>query len=512
MATNKADNTRLIFSLSCLIIVLTLILDRLLPEGMFLDGITYAAISRNLSIGKGSFWELYYRNEWIFSEHPPLMFGIQAIFFKIFGDTYLTEKIYSFCIWLLTALLIKQFWQKSKKHDNTAYNFGLPILLWTLIPTVTWAYTNNILDTTMGLLDLVAVFLLYVLMSNAIRPESAALLILLSGIFTFAATLTKGPVGLFPIAVPGLYWLVFALKNLRYFRKAFIITLLLVTIISGIYYTLWLIPDAHANIERYLNEQLMAALSGKREITGGGLGRLKLPLDLLLQIAIPVGISLILFIITKSTKTSINPEEHTETKKNALFFLLIGVCASAPIMLSLKQRTFYLIPSLPYYTLAISIVTYEYFRAITNRYSLSTKAFRISRMTLLLVSIISLLYLSSKIGTTGRDHELIKNIKYLKEKFPAGQKFGICMSADKDYNFLAYLQRYNRMEVNPIFYTEEYVLIDKEWCNSDIIPIAEKIGYNEINIDIPKYRLYKSQYPLHFDFTLLNPVFRRANR
>jgi 4-amino-4-deoxy-L-arabinose transferase-like glycosyltransferase len=77
-----------------IIFLLTSFLDRAIQEGMFFDGVTYAAISRNLAIGKGTFWDVYFRGNWRFSEHPPLMFGIQALFFKTLGDHYLTERFY----------------------------------------------------------------------------------------------------------------------------------------------------------------------------------------------------------------------------------------------------------------------------------------------------------------------------------------------------------------------------------------------------------------------------------
>lgn len=47
---------------------------------MFVDGVTYAAIARNLAQGNGSFWSPFYTATLYpqFFEHPPLGFALQG--------------------------------------------------------------------------------------------------------------------------------------------------------------------------------------------------------------------------------------------------------------------------------------------------------------------------------------------------------------------------------------------------------------------------------------------------
>lgn len=51
-----------------------LLIPTLVQDGMFLDGITYSAISRNMANGIGSFWHPHYTETLYphFNEHPPL--------------------------------------------------------------------------------------------------------------------------------------------------------------------------------------------------------------------------------------------------------------------------------------------------------------------------------------------------------------------------------------------------------------------------------------------------------
>jgi len=506
---NSGNNTRLIVSITILIITSMLMLDRLVPQGIFLDGVTYAAISRNLAIGKGSFWSLYYRGDWIFSEHPPLFFGIQAMFFKLFGDHYLTEKIYSFFIWVVTVILLKSLWNSTKTDTDKKYSYALPVVLWCLVPTVTWAYTNNILDSTMAVFDLAAVLILYKTWS-AKDERTAILPMTIAGILIFAATLTKGPVGAFPLAVPGIYWLVFHLGDGKKFISAAVQTIFMLLVVVAWYFILYQFPEPRANFSRYFNEQLIAALSGRREITTGSMGRWLLLYELMMQMLVPVAITVILIVTARLLKLS--PLKQSGAGKNALFFLLLGVCASLPIMMSVKQRTFYLIPSLPYYVMAIALLAYPYYLAITERYKGGANSLRYFKISAAVVSLALCVYLGTKVGQIGRDGELIKNMNYLASKFPKGQVFGICAEADKDYNFLAYLQRYNQMEVNPVFYATEYVLIDKRVCNSGIIPYISRIGFRQEPLEMDNYELYRRRFPLKFDFTLLNPVYQTKGK
>ena len=116
---------------------------------MFHDGVTYATISRNLSIGLGQWWKPYYTATLHpeFYEHPPLVFVIQSFFFTLFGDHYLVEKFYSFTTMLLSLISVVCLWSYlTEEEDNFRRYTWLPILLWLAMPRWQWAYQNNILE------------------------------------------------------------------------------------------------------------------------------------------------------------------------------------------------------------------------------------------------------------------------------------------------------------------------------------------------------------------------------
>jgi hypothetical protein len=74
--------------LACTLGFSVLMLPNFLRQGMFVDGLMYATISNNLAQGIGSFWspQLSQTVFPAFHEHPPLVFGIESIFFRVLGD------------------------------------------------------------------------------------------------------------------------------------------------------------------------------------------------------------------------------------------------------------------------------------------------------------------------------------------------------------------------------------------------------------------------------------------
>ncbi|HPB58126.1 MAG TPA: hypothetical protein PLL49_06435, partial [Bacteroidales bacterium] len=94
------------FYLSVFGILLLIISPAMLSDGMFLDGLLYATISRNLANGIGDFWHPHLTKTLspVFVGHPPLVFGLQSLFFKILGDNIYVERLYSFLTYVVTGI------------------------------------------------------------------------------------------------------------------------------------------------------------------------------------------------------------------------------------------------------------------------------------------------------------------------------------------------------------------------------------------------------------------------
>ena len=145
----------------------------LFSDGMFMDGLYYATISRNLAFGIGEFWQpIFTPTDSVFWGHPPLAFGLQSLGFKIFGDSIYVERFYSFFTFIFSGFIIYLIWKEVSKKE-LHHLFWIPLLLWTLVPLVPWAAANNILENTMAIFIYLAVLFILKSTSVALRKKSS---------------------------------------------------------------------------------------------------------------------------------------------------------------------------------------------------------------------------------------------------------------------------------------------------------------------------------------------------
>ncbi len=187
-------------------IVGVLLIPTMVQEGMFLDGVTYSAISKNMAHGYGTFWNPHYTQILYpdFHEHPPLVFIIQSFFFRVLGDGFLTERIFSFLSAVLTIVGIEKCWKLMIRDSELRVMGWLPVFLWITIPLVSWAYKNNILE---NLLSVFTTFAVYFILKSII--EKRFIFLLAGSVLVIFSFLSKGAVGLFSIAIPVIFLLVY---------------------------------------------------------------------------------------------------------------------------------------------------------------------------------------------------------------------------------------------------------------------------------------------------------------
>lgn len=462
-----------VFKLLTAALFFALLLPFLVQDGMFVDGITYSAIAHNMANGIGSFWQPHYSETLypVFYEHPPLVMGIQALFFKLLGSAFYVERLYSLLTAIGTALGIGACWRLFfYKKTNGNYSW-LPIALWISIPVIFWAFRNNLLENTMGLCTLWAIFSF----TKGLRQEQLLWLVLGSVLVVFAF-LAKGFVGLFPLAVAFIYYLIFQSKSIG---RALIYTSISVLLPLLIFGLLWiLIPELQENITAYCQQQLLPALNGSREVTTHN--RFAILGQLLLELSFPI-ILLLFFVIKNRRKLR---SYDMEKRKVSLYFFLIGVSASLPLMVSLKQRKFYLTPSIPFFLLALSIVLLPYLRPLLE--SLSSRILNKIKYVAYAIIIGVLGFSILQFGNYSRDAKKLADIYILAEKLPKATIFSTNLTKPKDWGLIAYLARVGSMSLD---YKEgqAYFLTKKE------IPDLDMETYEEVDIGLLEYRLFRKE-------------------
>ena len=290
------NNRHFPFWLLTISIFIGLIVPILIQDGMFMDGLLYTCVSKNLANNIGTFWNPIFSASWIkagvtsFHEHPPLVFGIQAIFFKIFGNSIYVERFYSFLTACVTAYLISLTWKLVTKNNHELKKLSwLPILLWIIIPVCFWSYQNNVQENTMGIFTLLSV---YFSLKGLYSNRNIYINLILSGTFVFLASFSKGIPGLFPIAVVGLYWLI--KRNISFYKMC-LYTLILILIPVIIYSLLLTNNDAYESLSFYVTERLLNRIESTPTVDN----RFYIVYRLFMELLIVLAITFIMLIVYK---------------------------------------------------------------------------------------------------------------------------------------------------------------------------------------------------------------------
>lgn len=391
------------FYLVILALAAILWLPGLLQKGMFMDGIYNAIIASNYAQG-APFWApqgIEYSDP-AYWGNPPLTTFFLGGFYKLLGDHYHVERIYSLCCALVQMVLLWVLWRIYFKHDKQLQRYAwLPVLLWLISPLTGWCYSSNMMENTMSVFTTASVICAVAFIKTTrLMPVYAGL----GSAIVFLAVITKGPAGLFPLAAPVLFML--GLTGVSRTKLAMYGLMQLVAF-AAIFALAFSAEAPALFLHNYLYIQLKPVLIHEA-------GAKYVPYEILIQLLITLLPLLIIGALPLVFKNKLN---ITETyNRNAPVFLLIGLSASLPIMLSTKQHKFYLLPALPMFAIAFAIWVAPLAQAISDklsetRFGIITTGIKFSCVLVFAVCI--LLCFINKGGYT-RDEAMIKEVEAIK--------------------------------------------------------------------------------------------------
>ncbi len=455
--------------------LLALTVSSLVQDGMFMDAMLYTSVSRNLSLGLGSFWFPYF-DPWnvigisSFHEQPPLGFGIQSLFFRVFGDHIFVERLYTFFTICITTLLIITLWNQIFRKDGQYKTMGwLPVLLWITIPVCFWSYSNNMHENTMGLFILLSILIMYrCLQSDKLLPGYW----ILAGICIASAVLTKGFPGLFPISFPFLYWVI--MKENSFKRMALQTTLLLgLIILFGL--LLYLYPPSRESLSIYLFKRAFARINSMHSVDS----RFFILFRLLSELIPAFCFTALIFLISKIKKIEFI---LTGYRKMAFLFLATGISGSLPLMLTMVQNGFYFVPALPYFGLAFAILNVGPIYALILK--MKTQVLKYLSIASLVLFCGVGIFIYSKIGHTVRDQAMLSDIHLMGRSVPAFSSFEAEPAVYANSALSCYLVRYYNISLN-VSDTNRYYLGTKNGS------VVSKIPFKKMDLPLQLFDLYQ---------------------
>jgi hypothetical protein len=458
-------------------VFILLMLVPMSQQGMSYDGIVYAALSKNMALGVGSVWSpSYSQTIWHhFYEHPALALYFQSLYFKILGQGYIVERFYALTMALLQLSVVCWLWCRTQKPEKHSY--PLLLLLWVLVPLNVLAYKHNYLDGTATFFSSVSSALLIVFYSDT-KLKKIGLLSLVT-FFLGLGFFSNGPVYLFPLVIPLLQ--AFILKQ-RSYRQAFIdtVVLMVLLVLFGCCF-FWLFPEAKDNMMSYLNTQVFASLKGKRITPYTGFGHFYILVHFLRAYWLATLITLML-IGTVWRQHGLSTVCANMKKREGYFYLCLALLSSMPVGVSPRQLFHYIIPSAPFYVLALMCFAYPAWCALMKALQKKITAQKVLAGFSSFLFIISITYLTINVGAYSRHENILRDIERMKKTVRQDEILDASFKV-RDLGIVgAYFARASFISLDNGHTRRYYLSLKKE---------RSPKGYKSVPIEMVRFSLWK---------------------
>ncbi len=477
-----------------LVLIGLLYWPRMSDFGLFTDGSIYGTIAHNMALGDGQFWSPKYHNfhhlqiegSDVFYEHPPLMFWLESFFFRLFGDGFYVENIYQTIILMLHILTITYFFRALTQKKYTVYAVWPVLFLWYMVPTIMWSFAQNMIDNTLSLWVLWSVWAIFV----GSRKDHF-LYAVLAGILMGMAVLTKGPLGFFPLAGFGLYWMASQMtqaKGFRYpFSRAFYKTLALIFGFMIVGLNVYLQPEGKAFFTQYIRQQVVPSVTGQREMSNTLMEHFSIIQDMFVHYAPIYGAAILLWLYFRKKPTGLaKPKNH---RRFALWILMVGISSTLPIALSAKSHSFYLISGAPYYALAVGVYWIDEINAMVQKIRLTSRTQKIWKGFLLAVFVYSLVATVVDWGRYKRDRLQLQDMELLSQKIPRDTVVGSSPNIKNWTTLNSNLERHLLIRTNWNWAEESIVLTRIQTDSTFLAQLAQK-KYEPLDGDWKSFRVF----------------------
>ena len=453
---------------------LAIIGDTLLTTGLFMDGLIYADVANNMAHGIGSFWHPSYTLTQFpeFYEHPPLAMGLLSVFFRVFGDGIWVVRLYSMLMTVLTALLMLQIWHQLGYELKMGW---LPLLFWTLIPAVTLNSHENMLECTMAVFVLASAL-------EILRGKWWRMLI--AGLLLYCAFLTKGFTGLYPLALP---WILCLTRRRDHaFTRSFAhaaykatrdTLLILIALFGAFWLTCWFSSDAWHFFNTYFNNQVVEGINDDQVSNHFYIVKKFLEETVILWVLVIAGI------VIEIKRCKGNP--YAEPKLPQLPMSLLVLCGVLPIMISGKQRSFYILTVYPFLAVAVAASVNNLCERMCEK---ASKGVRIGLCCLSAGLIVfAIIHNVSYCGKPGRDIAMQEDLKVIAPMLEDDELVSVSPEDFGNYSLQGYYWQAKRISITPVVGQTHLLTADSNYvANAGLDSL-----YAEVPIETKEYRLYR---------------------
>ncbi|MFK8104083.1 MAG: hypothetical protein AB8G15_16235, partial [Saprospiraceae bacterium] len=328
---------------------------------------------------------------------------------------------------------------------------------------------NNMQENTMGIFTLAAVYFAI----QSLHQNRGIPAVILAGVFIFLASFSKGIPGFFPLATLGIYGLVFREVS---FRKIIGYSLILIAVPVVIYAALLLHDSARESLDLYLNARVLKRIGSAPTVDSRFYILGKLFMELLPAMLL-TGLLWLLFYFKKMPKIG-NPNY-----KMALVYALIGLSAAAPMMLTLVQKGFYIVPCFPFFGISFALLIAPYLAHWTAQLQIQSVGFKWSKRGAWILLLASMIFAATQVGKASRDEAMLHDVYLMGEVIPAHSAISVSKSLATDWSVHMYFMRHFYISLDKNVGRDFFL---QEKTSQKIAPS----GFKLVNLASQKYDLF----------------------
>ena len=437
---------------------------------MFMDGLYYTTIARNISVGDCSVWNLKFTNTVFtsFHEHPPLAMWIESFYFDLFGTHWFVDKFFSFSTYLVTVFILHKTWKLLYPTSGASW---VTVLFWLFTPVVSWSVANNMLENTLTIFMLLAVYFLIKVTLFARWYD-----LLFAGICISLGFLTKGFVAFFPLSFFFIYFIIH--RGMSFGTMVAKSILLLVYIILPLLFLFLINHASFVAIQEYINIQVVNSLKNIVTVESRFFIVKRLFSELLVMFIL---LALLYFYTRKKNEKESNNQQQ---KKWSLFLIVFGLTGVLPILISMKQSGYYILPTYPIFALGLCSLFYDRIHWVHAKLASSGIFKKIS----LVFFVVGVVYSLTSITRYGKDEVVVKDIKKISSFVKKGTIINTPTYLQDDYSIHAYFYRFNfvSLDCNDRF-VSNYYLVNIDEVKENVIDE----NFREVPLKTSLLKLYR---------------------
>jgi 4-amino-4-deoxy-L-arabinose transferase-like glycosyltransferase len=308
------------------------------------------------------------------------------------------------------------------------------------------------LENTLGLFTVAAVYLTW----RGLAGRHSAPWLSGAGLCVFAGLLVKGPPALYPLVVPVLYGVVF--RNRRWQRVAADSLIAVLACALPLVLLVALSPDARVSLGNYVDAQIIHSFANVQTV-----GSRFAILQRLFKELLPT-LLLTALILGFGRRKGFDLARLRSEFRPAIFFVLVGMAASFPFMITLKQSGFYLVPSFPYYALAFATLAAPVVESVQERLDPERPGFRRLMALSLALAVAALMVAAAQLNRIGRDCEKLLAAYAVIDLVPPRTTIDVCPAMGVDWTLHGYCARYGFLSLDRDERTQQRYLFSDRSC------------------------------------------------